>query len=448
MEDYQIYLILIVIGIGVIVLFFSWIFEIRHKVKKYDELKPKFDNLEYNKHQLSLREAEFNNNQSEWKKRAEKEQIELQEKIEKRKKELQNKFDKKMTGWKEKTEREQLKWKEKNKFYRDNLEILAKEKSKGFPWLADAYAEYFYLQGQKEANYLNNKKHPAPVSANKIREIARKRRIIEKKLRIAQGIINYYQDLFPFLEDLLGETEDEMLIYILSRNIEEPIKDVGEIGVDPVKIYLSHLSKEEYQKLSSTERNQLALERYWTKHKNNWQLGKDYERYIGYLFESNGYYVYYQGILEGFNDLGRDLICKKEGETVIVQCKRWSHYKTIHEKHINQLYGTLIKYRIDHPNEKANALLCTTTVLSDRAKEFAKYLDVKIKEEFPLQTYPSIKCNISRRDSEKIYHLPFDQQYDRTLIEEERNECYAETVKEAEDLGFRRAWKWRGEEVE
>ena len=167
MEDYQIYLILIVIGIGVIVLFFSWIFEIRHKVKKYDELKPKFDNLEYNKHQLSLREAEFNNNQSEWKKRAEKEQIELQIKIEKQKKELQNKFDKEMAGWEEKTEREQLKWKEKIKSDRDNLEILAKEKSKGFPWLADAYAEYFYLQGQEEANYLNNKKHPAPVSANR-----------------------------------------------------------------------------------------------------------------------------------------------------------------------------------------------------------------------------------------------------------------------------------------
>lgn len=436
MDDCWLILLVILIGVTIIASFLSWVFDIRHKVKKYDELKPKLDNLEYNKHQLYLREAEFNNNQSEWKKRAEKEQIELQRKTEKQKKEIQDKFNKEMAEWKEKIESD-----------KNNLEILAKEKSKGFPWLSDAYAEYFYLQALREADYLDNKKHPAPVSADKVREIARKRRIIEKKLRIAQGIINYYQDLFPFLEDLLGDTEDEMLLYILSRNIEEPIKDVGEIGVDPVRIYLSHLSEEEYQKLSSTERNQLALDRYWTKRKNNWQLGRDYERYIGYLFESRGYNVYYQGILEGFNDLGRDLICKKEEETIIVQCKRWSHYKTIHEKHINQLYGTLIKYRIDHPNEKVSALLCTSAILSDRAKEFALYLDVKIKEEFPLQTYPSIKCNISRRNGETIYHLPFDQQYDRTLIEEERNECYAETVKEAEELGFRRAWKWRGELV-
>lgn len=340
-----------------------------------------------------------------------------------------------------------MEWEEKVKSDKNNIEVLTKEKSKGFPWLADAYAEYFYLQLLKEADYLNNKKHPARVSADKVREIARKRRIIEKKLRIAQGIINYYQDLFPFLEDLLDETEDEMLLYILSRNIEEPIKDVGEIGIDPVRIYLSNLSEEEYHKLSLTERNQLALDRYWTKRKNNWQLGRDYERYIGYLFEGKEYNVYYQGIMEGFDDLGRDLICKNEEETIIVQCKRWSHYKAIHEKHINQLYGTLIKYRIDHPKEKVFALLCTTTLLSNRAKEFADYLEVKFIENFPFQEdYPSVKCNISRKNGEKIYHLPFDQQYDRTLIEEERSECYVKTVKEAEELGFRRAWKWRGPE--
>ncbi len=41
----------------------------------------------------------------------------------------------------------------------------------------------------------------------------------------------------------------------------------------------------------------------------------------------------------------------------------------------------------------------------------------------PLADYPRIKCNIARRDDERIYHLPFDQQYDTTLIEPERGEC-------------------------
>ena len=39
--------------------------------------------------------------------------------------------------------------------------------------------------------------------------------------------------------------------------------------------------------------------------------------------------------------------------------------------------------------------------------------------------------------------MPLDQQYDRTIIEKERNECFARTVKEAMDLGFRRAYRWR-----
>ena len=90
----------------------------------------------------------------------------------------------------------------------------------------------------------------------------------------------------------------------------------------------------------------------------------------------------------------------------------------------------------------------TSTNLSDIAKNFATALDIEVQEDFPFQKYPCVKCNVSRRKEEKIYHLPFDQQYDRTLIEEERNERYVETVSEAEELGFRRAWRWKGEKAE
>jgi len=398
-------LLLSLYGIYLILYCFDWIFRGRIKAKKYDELKPRLDKLDNYKHDLEVKNSDLIKHQAEWEKKME--------------------SDKKA------------------------IEVLAKEKSSGFPWLAEAYADYFYLQKLKEADYLNHKSHSAPVSAERVREIARERRVIEKKLRIAQGVINYYQDLFPFIEEFLGEIDEEILKKVLSRNIEEPIKEADEIGIDPVRIYLSSLSEEEFHKLSSVERNQLALDRYWSRPKSKWQIGRDYERYIGYVYETNGYNVYYQGILEGFDDLGRDLICKKKEQTIIVQCKRWSQYKTIHEKHVNQLYGTFIKYTIDNPNEKVSAILCTTTKLSDRAKEFAKYLSIGIAEEFQLhEKYPSIKCNISRRNGEKIYHLPFDQQYDRTLIEEEKNECYIDTVEKAENLGYRRAWRWRGQKLE
>jgi len=324
---------------------------------------------------------------------------------------------------------------------RQAIDRLWEEKTKGFPWLAKAFAEYNYLQQLKEASRLERKSHPARKAAEVLREHAKIRRVLEEKLRIAQNIITYYQSLFPFLEEFTGDIEDDVLRQILERNIENPIRDVHEAGVDPVRIYLSEA---EYQRLTAAQRNQLALDRYWSRRKSRWELGRDYERYIGYKYEVNGYHVYYQGILEGLDDLGRDLICKKGSETVIVQCKRWSQHKTIPEKHVMQLYGTLVKYMLDHPGERATAILYTTTRLSDRAREFAKHLSIGVVEEYPLQKYPSIKCNVSRRTGEKIYHLPFDPLYDRTVIEEERNECYVETVHEAESLGYRRAWKWKG----
>jgi hypothetical protein len=54
--------------------------------------------------------------------------------------------------------------------------------------------------------------------------------------------------------------------------------------------------------------------------------------------------------------------------------------------------------------------------------------------------YPQIKCNISST-GEKIYHLPFDQQYYNTIIDKE-GEFYAWNVGEAERAGFRRARKY------
>jgi CheY-like chemotaxis protein len=51
-----------------------------------------------------------------------------------------------------------------------------------------------------------------------------------------------------------------------------------------------------------------------------------------------------------------------------------------------------------------------------------------------------IKCNVGRT-GERIYHLPFDQQYDTTVISPDREECVS-TAAEAEALPVRRAWRW------
>jgi hypothetical protein len=59
--------------------------------------------------------------------------------------------------------------------------------------------------------------------------------------------------------------------------------------------------------------------------------------------------------------------------------------------------------------------------------------------EWAMGEYPMIKCNIN--NGNKIYHLPFDQQYWRTRIDQP-GEFYAMTVKEATSKGFRRAFRY------
>ena len=82
--------------------------------------------------------------------------------------------------------------------------------------------------------------------------------------------------------------------------------------------------------------------------------------------------------------------------------------------------------------------------MSPKAEQVSRVLRVAI-EKIPFEHYPSVKCNLSRKTEERIFHLPFDQQYDNTLIEEEKLECYVETVSEAEAQGYRHAYRWMGE---
>jgi hypothetical protein len=324
--------------------------------------------------------------------------------------------------------------------YDEKLKIgvveMAKERQIGFPWLAKAYDELFHLEEYKDVSYLQRKKRPAMETAEIVKEWSRLRRQAEKEKRVAQYIVNYYETIAPFLLDFKHEvdigTEEERAL--LKEYSEEELQDGA----------THFLAKEEYRKLPSVERNQLALDRFWQRPMSKWMLGRLYERYVGFLFESEGYDVDYVGIFKGYEDLGRDLICKKGNDFVVIQCKNWSQFKTIYEKHIFQFFGTVFQYKDANPKNQVRAVFYTTTHLSDLARRFAQELKIELKEGFKFdKKYPCIKCNISGIDGSKIYHLPFDQQYDTTRIEKSKGEFYCATIKGAEDAGFRRAYRWR-----
>lgn len=301
------------------------------------------------------------------------------------------------------------------------------------PFFAKQFADYLHLQDLKEVNYLQTKPHPAFTAAEKVKEIAAQKRTLQQQCKLQEYQLTLYETIFPWLSDF-------------KEISSEDLQQFAESEIAPESEYSSlkkWLSPQEYRSLSSADRLQLALERYSKRQKSNWQIGIEYERYVGYCYEKKGYRVRYNGATEGLEDMGRDLIISKDNKMYVIQCKRWSVEKTIHEKHIFQLYGTTILQKMEHPDCTVGSLFITTTSLSDLAKSCADYLDITVVENFPLKEYPLIKCNVSK-DGDQIYHLLFDQQYDRVIINPSDGDFYASTIAEAESKGFRHAWRWSG----
>ena len=305
------------------------------------------------------------------------------------------------------------------------------------PYMAQIMADYETYGIQHLANELNWGRDVRRLKKVKsITEIREEAREIAEQNREAQYQLAYLIELYPVLQEVIDCEFNQL-----------PIIEVSDLS--NYDHTLDYLSKEEYDSLSVTERNQLALDRYIkSRKKSKWQIGRDYELYIGYRYEKQGLKVDYYGSYMGLEDLGRDLIVEENEKTHIIQCKYWSKDKKIHEKHITQLYGTVASYCFEHglPKKHVDGVLITNIQLSPTAKKMAKYLDIRFEENVPLGNYPRIKCNLGKDEfglTTKIYHLPFDQQYDKVKINQ-NGEFMATTVEEAEKAGFRRAYKWYG----
>lgn len=315
----------------------------------------------------------------------------------------------------------------------NDLRKLRDEVLIDYPYFATLIADYEKYTNDRYARELKHKNRPAPKAAQIISNNSEKIRSLTRENKLLTYQMEIYESFFPFLADYKEISKEDCV-----RESETATDEENER-----KIFSEYLSPEEYNSLSPEEKCTLALERYKKKKKTLWQIGRDYERYIGYLYESKGYAVEYFGAVKGLADLGRDLIATKGSETLIIQCKYWNEHKTVHEKHIFQLFGTSFEYTYQHPNKNVKAVFVTSTGLSEMSLKFAESLHIEVIQNLKYDnTYPMIKCNINRTTGEKIFHLPFDLQYDNVIIEPQKGECYAATVAEAAEKGFRHSYKW------
>lgn len=317
----------------------------------------------------------------------------------------------------------------KEQYYADTVQTVNKlieDRCNCYPHMAAVISDLLTVHYERAAQYLESKSHPAYTEAYRIRELRRETKALIKEKKEIEYKLAYIENLFPNINDIFD-----------SGFNEQDFELETEENTDRVRLLLS---EEEYRTLSISQRNQLALDRYVAGRKSKWQVGRDYEMFVGQQYEKQGYHVKYTGIIENIEDMGRDLIATKGNTILVVQCKNWAKEKTIHEKHIFQLFGTVVLYQDEHPRANVVGVFITTTQLSPKAKRIAKHLNIEFLENKPLGDFPRIKCNINRQTGEKIYHLPFDQQYDTAVIDQS-GEFYASTVAEAEKKGFRRAFR-------
>ena len=300
--------------------------------------------------------------------------------------------------------------------------------------VTDATAAIF----DEEVKYLRYKRKPAYRASDTVKELkGHYKGLIEDHTSLKykhEYILSIFPELTLYFED------EEALLSLDDADSMERFQDEFDHTLD-------YISKEDYRRLGEIERNQLALNRYKNgRRRSSWIAGIEYEMYIAYLLRKHGLHVEEHGAQRGLNDLGRDLIAHQDKNIYIIQCKRYNENIEVHENTICQLYGTTLEYELSIEKEislfgdyttKVTPVLITTGYLSPTAQKFAKILNVVVRQ-IPMGDYPMIKCNINNVN--KIYHLPFDQQYWRTIIDKP-GEFYAMTVEEAVQNGFRRAFK-------
>ena len=296
---------------------------------------------------------------------------------------------------------------------------------------------------------LLEKARPAVKAEQAVRFAKKEARQARVELNAVRNQLDMMISVAPWLRDYTELTVEEILEGLRSHEgtaTESAESEADEPFVDS-KI-VRWVPVHEWKDLSKAERLQLALDRYSDPSRSitPWDAGIRFERYVGYLYETKGYKVDFHGVLKGLEDLGVDLICESDKEIVVIQCKRLSPKKSIpvRENTVSQIYGATKYLAMRRKWSKpVVASVITTFELSETAREFADLLGVERQERMSFEKYPLIKCNIGST-GDKIYHLPFDQQYDSIVIGDVNGELYANDIAEAEGLGFRHAYRWRG----
>ena len=133
-----------------------------------------------------------------------------------------------------------------------------------YPWVANMLAD---IQEEYDKLKIERVSKKAVKSAEVIQQIRKEKRILKTELSLVKNQLRVYESLFPWLEEFK------------ELDISDAVKYAADTAYDEdYDVFLrKYLSPEEYSKLSLTEKNQLALDRYKARKKNDWEIGIEYK---------------------------------------------------------------------------------------------------------------------------------------------------------------------------
>lgn len=111
-------------------------------------------------------------------------------------------------------------------------------------------------------------------------------------------------------------------------------------------IYLYKVQQSEKEKKLSKDTTNEIIELKNSEIKPLKQEDDQLELRSGLYYQEQGYEVFFNGIVKGYKDDGIDLICKKNSELILVQCKDFYDEKNFKVKHlhIKAFHSDCIKY--------------------------------------------------------------------------------------------------------
>lgn len=118
----------------------------------------------------------------------------------------------------------------------------------------------------------------------------------------------------------------------INRNINKEVREIKK-ELKEVKLEINKKINKETKKDDSLEDKDKRQE-----------IGQEYEKSVGYYYETEGYEVEYRGLELGEKDGGIDLIATKKNdnkkdEMLLIQCKKWGKPESIGHEMIKQFYG-------------------------------------------------------------------------------------------------------------